>query len=47
MEETNHEYYVSLEVAKLLNEAGFDCAAKVLKEGNITYYQLVDISIDY
>lgn len=25
MKTTNHEYYVSLEVAKLLKEAGFDC----------------------
>ena len=33
MEIVNHEYYVSLEVAKLLKEAGFDLECK-------TYYNI-------
>ena len=33
MERANHEYYVSLEVAKLLKEAGFDWECK-------TYYDI-------
>jgi len=41
MEETNHEYYVSLEVAKLLKEAGFNWECRgiyVLDSENDTDY---------
>lgn len=43
METINHECYVSLEVAKLLKEAGFDWKCNHYYEGsNILYYGFCD-----
>lgn len=55
MQEINHEYYVSLEIAKLLKEAGFDwpCSHAIccdsthypnLKEGDILEYNYLECS---
>lgn len=42
MEIINHEYYVSLEVAKLLKEAGFDWEGKSYYQGEVFYQYSVD-----
>lgn len=42
MKTTNHEYYVSLEVAKLLKEAGFDWEGMPYYQNGIFYQYFID-----